>query len=484
MTTETLELVALRRPAFVSGRRLYHAVADGHPLKRPGERRLMGALSQWAIPLAQAGSLIKGRRPSRTYLEHLRRLYGDSENLVTLLPLALQKRYDIVIAEQGYGGVYVHSYEMAKEFRRRGLRALLLSPADPMFESQRHSDDVTLPLLQSLAPNVDYLTYVHTLRGLVRHFRPSLLLIAHRSQSLLLFDLVKRQPTVIYCDGYLDGGFDVARRSRLEMNDETRTRALREIQFMCASSGHGFYAMYGGPDVNRHLLHAGYHAMAAARENWFWGEKQHASFVEAMPQLGQTSRFVLPFTQPRLFRRRLCNREKTALFTTTMHNIDKKGFPELVQLMRRVKALHVRCVVRQPHLLPKYPDGLRSRLEVGSLSKEEIVKLYHRVWCNIRTSREESSPLSILETMTCEVPQVVSPAVAEQIPIIEDGRTGYVVDPDDIDRLEWCVREIFSKRGLRDRMGAEARRRACAFSLRARWNLFANYLTANRSRTR
>lgn len=484
MTTETMELVALRRPAFIAGDRLYHGVADSHRLKSAGERRLLNELIQWAIPLSEAGALIKGRKPTQSYLDHLRGVYRNPENVVTLLPLQLGTHYDLVIAEQGYGGVYVHSYEVAKWFRKRGFRTLVASPADPMFERHRHPDDVTLPLLQSLSPKLDYLTYVHALRGLIRHYRPSLLLIAHRSQSLLLFDLIEQQPTIIYCDGYLDGGFDLARRSAMAMSDSKRGRVLRELQFMCASSGQGFHAVYGGPDVNRHLLHAGYHAMVSARENWFWGQKQHQNFVASMPQLREASRFVLPFTQPSLFRKTQCKRDKVALFTTTMHNIDKKGFPELVQLMTRMKSLRVRCVVRQPQMLPKYPDELRFRLEIGGLTKDEIVKLYHKVWCNIRTSREESSPLSVLETMTCEVPQVVSPAVAEQIPIIEDGRTGYVVDPDDIDRLVWCVGQLFTKRGLRDRMGAEARRRACKYSMKSRWGLFAKYLDASRRRTR
>ena len=96
-------------------------------------------------------------------------------------------------------------------------------------------------------------------------------------------------------------------------------------------------------------------------------------------------------------------------------------------------------------------------------------KLY---WVNFRISREESSPMSILELMTCEVPQIVSPMVASQIPLIEDGVTGFVVDPDDEDRAAWALRTILDDRRLRDRMGRECRRRALALALEERMDLF------------
>jgi glycosyltransferase involved in cell wall biosynthesis len=468
----------LRRAAHLDGSALYHDSAKPVTIKNARQRRLLSRVSYGAMLLEDVDSILHRDAGRTGNLARLRSIYAGSQNLLVIAPLELRRCYDVILVEQGYGGVYVHSYELAKSLRRNGYSVLLLSPEDPLFEKRRHPDDVTLPRLRELCANVDYFSYYNLLRGLVGKLETSLLLIAHRSQSLLLFDLIADRKTVIYCDGFLDGGFSVARETRMKMTGKMRARIVTELNFLAATSGRGFYSIYGGPGMNRFMLAAGYHALTSARQNWFWGQRQYENFISAMPEHGSSSRLVLPFTRPSMFRRAKECRVRKALFTTTMHNIDKKGFPELVSLMQKLPSLRVRCVVRQPQRLPSYPAAISSRLEIGTLNKDEMVRLYHRVWCNIRTSREESSPLSILESMTCSVPQVVSPCVAEQIPIIEDGATGYVVDPDDIDRLQQCVSKLMRDREMRDAMGEEARRRASMLSLRYRASVFEGLLHA------
>jgi glycosyltransferase involved in cell wall biosynthesis len=185
---------------------------------------------------------------------------------------------------------------------------------------------------------------------------------------------------------------------------------------------------------------------------------------------------MLPFTNGDLFQPQRVQRDERVLFTTTMHNIPKKGFPELLKAMARLPNMHVRCVVRQPQLLPPIPPRVAQRMDIGSVTKSEMIELYHRVWLNCRTSRDESSPLSILEAMVCEVPQIVSPVVAEQIPIIADGSTGFVVDPDDGERLVWALKTLLADRRLRDHMGRECRRRALELSFERRIDAFERLL--------
>jgi glycosyltransferase involved in cell wall biosynthesis len=84
--------------------------------------------------------------------------------------------------------------------------------------------------------------------------------------------------------------------------------------------------------------------------------------------------------------------------------------------------------------------------------------------------------MSILESMTCELPQIVSPVVARQIPIIEDGATGFVVDPDDGPGLVWALQTILADPALRDRMGRECRRRAARLSFSHRQAEFERLL--------
>ena len=115
-------------------------------------------------------------------------------------------------------------------------------------------------------------------------------------------------------------------------------------------------------------------------------------------------------------------------------------------------------------------------MEIGPVTKAEMVRIYHRMWLNCRTSREESSPVSILEAMICELPQIVSPTVAEQIPILEDGETGFIVDPDDTAELVRALRTLLGDAELRDRMGRECRARASTYSFQARSSRFEDLL--------
>lgn len=410
------------------------------------------------------------------YLERLRAEYATPGNLVGLARLGLKPVYDIIAIDQGYGGVYVHTVELVEKLRRR-WNVLLISPEDPLFEDGRHPDDLTVPRLKEMDPNLSYFGYVQIIRALITKVQCKLLFISHRSQSLFLYDLIQRQPTIIYCDGFFDGAFRISEQfdggEWVKESDGT----LEELHFLLGQTPPGYYAITAGPNVNLALLKAGYTALASATENWCWGLGQAKNFQTALPGLRGRIRFEPPFTDPDLYEPLRVHREKVVLFTTTMHNIEKKGLPELVKAMERMPEVRVRCVVRQPDKLPPIPPAVRIRMTMGAVKKPEMVDLYHRVWLNCRTSREESSPMSILESMVCEVPQIVSPVVAEQIPLIEDGKTGFVVSPDDTEKLVRSIRTLLQDDVLRDRMGQECRRRALEYSFEKRVGLFERFLS-------
>lgn len=405
----------------------------------------------------------------------LRAAYEDPNNIVGLAKLDLAEQYDIIAIDQGYGGVYVHTVEMVEKLRRR-WRVLLISPEDPLFEDSRHPDDVTVPRLREADPSLGYFSFVQIVRALISRLKPRLLFVSHRTQSLFLYDLIDKQPTIIHCDGYFDGSFKMQEQFSGGIGVHEDPRLLEEVHYVLGQSSPGAYAIFGGPNVSLPMLKTGYLALARARENWCWGWGQTTSFQTWFPDLRDRIRFEPPFTDPELFDRSKVDRERVILFTTTMHNIDRKGLPELVKAMELLPEARVRCIVRQPHLLPPIPASVRVRMTMGSVKKPEMIDIYHRVWLNCRTSREESSPMSILEAMTCEVPQIVSPTVAEQIPLLEDGKTGFVVDPDDIPRIARCMRQLLEDPGLRDRQGAECRNRALEYSLDRRMKVFERYL--------
>jgi glycosyltransferase involved in cell wall biosynthesis len=401
--------------------------------------------------------------------------FRDPLSLIGEVGLEVPDDPDIILVEQGYGGVYVHTVEMLKQLRRR-WSCLLLSPVEPLFETTPMPEVLTLHGLRRQYAELSYLAWVQIIRTIVKCTNCRLLMIMHRSQSLLLFDLLHARRTVIYCDGFYDAAFRRVQDFHLDESPERRREVLGELYYLLGNSAPGFYGISASPSVNVKLLMAGGYSLTAAVENWCWGREQHKQFLAAFPALRGSIRLVLPFINPDLFDPTRIARSECVLFTTTMHNIDKKGLPELVRAMQRLPSMRVRCVVRQPHRLPSIPAQVKRRMEMGSVDKDAMVGLYHSMWLNCRVSRQESSPLSILESMVCELPQIVSTEVANQIPIIEDGATGFVIDPDDTERLVWALRTLLGNRRLRDRMGRECRRRAMELALDRRIGEFERLL--------
>lgn len=64
----------------------------------------------------------------------------------------------------------------------------------------------------------------------------------------------------------------------------------------------------------------------------------------------------------------------------------------------------------------------------------DLVAYYHALDLYLITSREEGGPLAVTETMATGVP-LVSTCVGMAPDLVEDGRTGWLVDPEDIDAL-------------------------------------------------
>lgn len=467
--TQHLRVPYLRMPCYVRG----DEVRFGNGLVQrvsPGEAAMVRAVFTGGVTLEELAAL------GGVDAEELATEFADPSNAIGLVELDLPAASDIVLVEQGYGGVYVHTVELFKELRRH-WRCLLLSPTAPLFEPEPLPDTLTLDALRATDPRLDYLAWIQIVRTLVRRSRCSLLMLMHRSQSMFLFDLLRDHRTVIYCDGFYDAAFRRVHDFHLDETEEHRREVLEEVYYVVANGPPNFFGLQASPTNNARMLMAGAYSLEAAVENWCWGKDQHEQFVSAFPTIAESIRLALPFTNAGLFRpeegRR---REQRVLFTTTMHNIDQKGYPELVRAMELAPEIRTRVVVRQPERLPKAPARVRSRMEFGSVTKQEMTGLYHSLWVNCRTSRSESSPMSILESMTCELPQIVSPTVARQIPILEDGVTGFVVDPDDVGGLAWALRRILGDRELRDRMGRECRRRACSLSFENRRGEFERLL--------
>jgi glycosyltransferase involved in cell wall biosynthesis len=104
--------------------------------------------------------------------------------------------------------------------------------------------------------------------------------------------------------------------------------------------------------------------------------------------------------------------------------------------------------------------GVADRVELpgwADAPAEELVGF--DVFC--LPSRSEGFPLSVVEAMLAGLP-VVATRVGSVAELVADGRTGLVVERDDVDGLTAALARLRDDAGLRARLGAAGRERARA----------------------
>ena len=122
-----------------------------------------------------------------------------------------------------------------------------------------------------------------------------------------------------------------------------------------------------------------------------------------------------------------------------------------------------------------YGNGpLRGKLEkaVRNLSLEGSVEVFpgsldirstfRRAWAFAIVSRKEASPNVILEAMASELP-VVATRVGGIPELVQDGRTGFLIEPGDCEGLANGLTRILQEQSLRHSMGKKARERVLEF---------------------
>ena len=95
---------------------------------------------------------------------------------------------------------------------------------------------------------------------------------------------------------------------------------------------------------------------------------------------------------------------------------------------------------------------------LGFVPHEELERLYDRAAVVVLPSYREGLPLCVLEAMAHGRP-VVATRVGGIPELVEDGVTGFLVEPGDVAGLRVALERLLADPMLRRRMGREARRR-------------------------
>src|SRR3982074_1938642 len=122
--------------------------------------------------------------------------------------------------------------------------------------------------------------------------------------------------------------------------------------------------------------------------------------------------------------------------------------------------------------------GLQSRIITGELSIEEVQRWYQRLTIYAFTSRNEGFGLTLIEAMSVGAALVASRAGAAEL-VVEDGVTGVLTPPDDVDALVAALEPLMRDPASAMAMGIRARAQVLAkFSLDAEANKIAEVYRA------
>jgi glycosyltransferase involved in cell wall biosynthesis len=104
--------------------------------------------------------------------------------------------------------------------------------------------------------------------------------------------------------------------------------------------------------------------------------------------------------------------------------------------------------------------GLDSRVRfLGAQDHTTVRAWWQRATAGVLTSVSEGMPVSLMEAAACGVP-AVAPAVGGIPELIDDGVTGFVTPPGNVDAIGAALARVLEDGSLRARMGIAARRRA------------------------
>jgi glycosyltransferase involved in cell wall biosynthesis len=94
--------------------------------------------------------------------------------------------------------------------------------------------------------------------------------------------------------------------------------------------------------------------------------------------------------------------------------------------------------------------------------QENIIPLLSISDVYMLPSKSEGFGLSALEALSCEVP-VIGTNTGGLKEVIENGKSGFIFNPEDIDSMSEAVIRILGSKETRLKMGIEARKRAKLF---------------------
>lgn len=163
--------------------------------------------------------------------------------------------------------------------------------------------------------------------------------------------------------------------------------------------------------------------------------------------------FEARFEEPTLlYLGRLKKYKRLDLVFEAVARLRRNGTP--VRLLIAGRGDHRLALEREADRLGLGSEAVRF---LGFVDEPRKLELLRRAWVHVLTSPKEGWGISNLEAAACATPSVASdsPGLRDSV---RDGQTGFLTPHGDVVTLVSKLGELLENRGLRQRMGAEARK--------------------------
>ena len=158
--------------------------------------------------------------------------------------------------------------------------------------------------------------------------------------------------------------------------------------------------------------------------------------------------------------------DKNIVINFTGRIVERKGINVLINafakagnLLQSSSALIIIGAGSDEDKLRNLVSELRINNNVRFLGhSREVVKYYQASDIFVLPSYAEGMPNSLLEAMSCGLP-VIASRIGGVVDVVEDGKSGVLVEPGDVSGLTSAMIKLIADVELRQRLGAEARRR-------------------------
>jgi glycosyltransferase involved in cell wall biosynthesis len=211
-------------------------------------------------------------------------------------------------------------------------------------------------------------------------------------------------------------------------------------------------------------------AFQSAAGLFAWSQWAAASAIEEYGVPTERVHVISPGVDTQLWTPPEEPREVAAASETTRllfvgYAFERKGGDLLLRWAREtpLRSWELHLVTQEPQRVP--PDVIvHNGLGVNS---EALIRLAQRCDIFVLPTRADCYSLAALEAMAAGLP-VIASRVGGIPEIVEDGVTGYLIEPGDYDELKERIELLVGSPGLRRSMGAAGRAAACArFDCRA-----------------